>query len=69
MPLVRRKGRDHLVSGARDHDAACDIDWRILFRALYDAVDKAEKVDTNAGDSAVSVVLWSYAPDREEANV
>jgi hypothetical protein len=34
------------------------------FGFLYDAVSDAEKVDTNAGDSAVSVVLWSFAERR-----
>jgi hypothetical protein len=34
------------------------------FVVFYDAVDKAEKVDTNAGDSAVSVILWSWSEDR-----
>ncbi len=34
------------------------------FARFYDAVDKAEKVDTNAGDSAVSVVLWSWSENR-----
>lgn len=52
-----------MTSEKRDVTA---LSLRDEFVSFYEQVAKAEKFDTNAGDSAVSIVLWSRAELYEE---
>ncbi|MCR4338808.1 MAG: hypothetical protein NUW01_02860 [Gemmatimonadaceae bacterium] len=58
ISFVRLLGRELRATAVRAEQAERD------FGFLYDAVDDAEKFDTNAGDSAVSCVLAAFAERR-----